>query len=186
MTMHSTSRRRLRNAAVGAVGLAAVLGSGLYMSTEAVARPHPAQTVPPVGGADAQTLKAIKDARAQAAADGFPEMRPPGQRANVLTTSASENTAQGPIQITTARGDLRGASPQALAGDAGKAAGNGVSCTKRLRFSVNAPAKTIPNMLLCWKTSAERSVVTMATAKKGSPSTAASTAIIAREWAKLG
>jgi hypothetical protein len=184
MTMHSTSRQRLRIAAVGAVGLAVVLGSGLYMTTGAAAQPHPAQTVPPAG---AQTLKAIKDARAQAAADGFPEMRPPGQqRATVSTTSTTENTAQGLIQITTAHGDLKGISPQALAGDAGKPAGDGISCTNKLRFSVNAPARTIPNMLLCFKTSAERSVVTMATAKKGSPSTAASTAIIAREWAKLG
>ena len=43
-----------------------------------------------------------------------------------------------------------------------------------------------PNLLLCWRTSADRSVATVLVDQKGKPSAAESVQIINREWAKLG
>jgi hypothetical protein len=43
-----------------------------------------------------------------------------------------------------------------------------------------------PNLLLCWRTSDDRSVATVLIDQSGKPSTADSVRIIDREWAKLG
>jgi hypothetical protein len=40
-------------------------------------------------------------------------------------------------------------------------------------------------MLVCWRTSARRSVVTVAVAEQGRPSSGDSVAVIQREWARL-
>ncbi|MEU4241232.1 hypothetical protein [Actinoplanes sp. NPDC026619] len=46
--------------------------------------------------------------------------------------------------------------------------------------------REIPTILLCWQTSASRSVVTFAVSDKGKPAVNESLKVIDREWAKLG
>jgi hypothetical protein len=139
---------------------------------------------------EAKVRKEIDAARAQAAADGVqlqPALTPKKGVVPVAESITMEKTPEGTIRIGTARGDLTGQGTRLIAADDGEPAGDdGARCTQRVRFSGKAAIRTMPTMLLCWRTSAKRSVVTLAVASHGRPSTAISLAVINREWAKLG
>ncbi|MDY7090472.1 MAG: hypothetical protein SYR96_35960 [Actinomycetota bacterium] len=100
-------------------------------------------------------------------------------------STRTETTSEGTIRITTAKGDLTGKQDQLMAADEGRPVGK-ARCTQRLRFSEAAPPREISTVLLCWRTSDERSVVTLAVSREGKPSAAASTEVISREWTRLG
>ena len=94
-------------------------------------------------------------------------------------SSSTLTTAEGSIRVTTAKADLAERSDLLLAADGGDG-----RCTRNLR--IGAPdARVVPDMLLCWRTSATRSVITLATATRGRPSEMASLAVLDREWARL-
>jgi len=134
---------------------------------------------------DAAVKKEIQAARDAAARDGhplLPAIIPTGPAAAASTRT--EQTTGGTIRITTARADLTGQQGQQLAADDGTPAAD-AHCTRRLHFSNAAKPEEVPSLLLCWRTSAKRSVVTLAVAKRGRPSAADSAAVIDREWAKL-
>lgn len=138
---------------------------------------------------DPKVRKQIDEARANQKKDGIELQRPLEDKGRTvptgLTTTRTEEKPWGTIRITTARADLTGQQDLAMAGDGGTLSGR-AHCTQKVRFSRNVPARAISNMMLCWRTSADRSVVTMAVAKKGRPTAADGAAVIAREWAKLG
>lgn len=133
----------------------------------------------------------IDKARAKAKADGFPLQRPPeakgaGRKVDESAVKQwTEPIKNGTVRVTTARQDLTGGSALLLAGDRGKPVGGGVNCTDKVRFTRDAPAAEQPTLLLCWRTSSARSVVTMMATPEGKPSTDANISIINREWAKL-
>ncbi|MEV0900320.1 hypothetical protein [Actinoplanes sp. NPDC049802] len=138
--------------------------------------PTPAAGGPGSPGADA--------ARASAAIGDLRD------RLGLGATGVAERTERlgdGTVRIVTARRDLTGDRELVLAGDDGTEVGDGVRCTTDVRrgtiISSEAPS---PATLLCWRTSAERSVITMATAPDGEPSTADSVELIQREWERLG
>jgi len=91
----------------------------------------------------------------------------------------------GTLRVVSGRGDLTGQRELALAADQGKPVG-AARCTQKVRFSAGAPAVERPTLMICWRTSATRSVFTVAVAAKGRPSAEKSVAAIARQWAKLG
>ena len=97
----------------------------------------------------------------------------------------TEALRNGTIRIVTAKRDLTGKRELLLAGDEGKPVGDGVTCTSDVKINAAVEEVQQPTMLLCWRTSKSRSVVTMAVIPKGDPPTAASAEIIAKEWAKL-
>lgn len=97
-------------------------------------------------------------------------------RAAAVSTSV-RSTAEGSIRVTTAKSDLTDLLPAA---DGGSPAGHS-RCSRNLLGGPPAPAR-----LLCWRTSADRSVITLATATTGRPSTAVSLTVLDREWARLG
>ena len=149
-----------------------------------------APTASPTGSANAAAVRRqIQAARDAAAKDGFPLQRPLQQRGQVIAenqiTSRTEKTSEGTIRITSAKADLSGQRDQLLAADNGTPTGQ-ARCTQKIHFSADAAPREIPTLLLCWRTSAQRSVVTLAVAKTGHPSAAASAATINREWSKLG
>jgi hypothetical protein len=96
-----------------------------------------------------------------------------------------EHRANGSVRIVTARFDLAGQRELGWAGDRGRPIGD-VRCTQRLHFSENATPTAQPNLLLCWRTSAARSVVTLLADYGGHPSVDDSVDIIDREWTRLG
>ncbi|MET0417220.1 MAG: hypothetical protein ABW022_14510 [Actinoplanes sp.] len=136
-----------------------------------------------------EVRKEVMEARKRAEADGIELQRPVQTKgkavAQNLVSTRMEQTATGTIRITTARADLAGQQDQALAGDEGNPVGD-ARCTQKIQFTRSKPARDIPTTLLCWRTSDDRSVVTMAVVPNGRPHTAASLAIIDREWARLG
>lgn len=154
----------------------------------------PFRSVPSPGASpskdSAEVRKEIDEARAQAAKDGHPLVRPLKDKVKELPPGAVNTTTEktadgGTIRITTAKANLEGQDDQQLAADAGTKHGKAI-CTNKLHFANNEKPRVIPNLLLCWQTSSTRSVVTLAVAPKGKPSVADSTAVISREWAKLG
>jgi hypothetical protein len=154
----------------------------------ATAAPSPAPAATLTSPTDAAKVKKeIQAAREKAAKDGYPLQRPLQDKGQpVEADTRMEKYAGGTMRITTAKGDLTGQKDQLMAGDAGVPVG-AARCTSKLRFANADKPREIPTVVLCWQTSAKRSVVTMAVADKGGkPSSAAVAAVIAREWAKLG
>jgi hypothetical protein len=60
-----------------------------------------------------------------------------------------------------------------------------VNCTQKIRLSANVKPKERPTLLICWRTSAQKSVYTVAVKRDGQPSQAKSVAAIDKEWARL-
>jgi hypothetical protein len=155
-------------------------------STRAEKRERPAQQAKRPEKISKKIRKEIRAARAKAAADGVPLRRPLEQKTSTGAISQrTEKIADGTIRITTARHDLTGQGPLAIAADEGTKIGD-ARCTNKIRFSTGAPAQERPTLLLCWRTSAKRSVVTMIATPGGKPAAATSVGVIDREWAKLG
>lgn len=230
---------RRRRIAVGAAGLAVVLGGGAYLITSQLTGGHsagpqdvgaigpvapagtesgaagtadaqadsvtaapsgaaaankPFRSIPSPGASPSENSAAVRKevdaARARAAKDGHPLVRPLRAAGQELPPGAVNTTTEktpdgGTIRITTAKANLEGQQDQLLAAGGGTKYGD-TTCTNKLHFANTEAPRVIPNLLLCWQTSASRSVVTLAVAPKGKPSVADSTAVISREWAKLG
>jgi hypothetical protein len=86
------------------------------------------------------------------------------------------------IRVVSARYDLTG--PGALwAVDSGLPI-NGAHCTQNLL--VDGVAQVRPGMMLCWRANTDKSVVSVATSRKGRPAAARSAAAIDRAWRRLG
>ncbi|WP_430779995.1 hypothetical protein [Actinoplanes sp. G11-F43] len=93
----------------------------------------------------------------------------------------TEALGAGTLRIVSARRDLTGERLTLLSRDQGRAVGQGVRCTSEMRFGTGLPPAA-PGILVCWRTSEYRSVITIG---PGS-ATAESVAAINREWLSLG
>jgi hypothetical protein len=129
----------------------------------------------------------IAEARAAAAKAGYPIERPLVTQGGgpVTVTNTGSLQSGGTMRVISARYDVTGQREMLWAADDGRAAGN-ARCTQNFHFSNNKTARVRPTMLMCWRTSAAKSVVTIAVVPKGRPSSAASVAAIDAQWAKLG
>lgn len=140
---------------------------------------------------DPEVSKKIVIARSKAAADGVPLQRAlTGRALNVpsdvqTTTTGSPQAPGGSLKVVTARGDLTGYEELSWVGDDGEPVGT-ARCTQQFRLSNDAKPTKRPTLLVCWRTSASRSVYTVAVNLKASPSAQASVAAIDKAWAKLG
>jgi hypothetical protein len=88
------------------------------------------------------------------------------------------------LRVVSARKDLTGYDELAWVAGAGKRVGSS-RCTQEIRLSNEQKPKKRPTLLLCWRTSAERSVYTVAVNVKQKPSQRESVAAINKAWAKL-
>jgi hypothetical protein len=97
----------------------------------------------------------------------------------------NETAADGSlIRVVSARHDLTGQWDSLWAADSGRSFGTS-RCTQNFKINGSSYAEVRPGMLLCWRTSAARSVVTVATVKVGRPAAASSVAVVDREWSRL-
>jgi hypothetical protein len=153
--------------------------SGRYADREA-ATPTPSHSLTP-----AEVAASI---RQQAAQHSRPVLRPltpaPGVVAADDVHERSQKLPNGSLRVVTARGDLTGQNVLLWAADSGKVRGH-VACTQDVKFANNAVPGVRPNLLLCWRTSATRSVATVLVDYGGHPSARKSRKVIAREWARL-
>ncbi|HEU4347089.1 MAG TPA: hypothetical protein VFR35_04795 [Actinoplanes sp.] len=196
---------------IGAAGLAGVLGTGTYVLTNdsadrsdpvpqaAVsgdpAEPASASSASPGGSAASWPKTAasrpktaaerVAAARSAAAKTGVPVRHPLAAQVTDTGAIVADVTTTGSQRVVTARGDLTGR--RELAWVAGGVTKHGdAGCSQTFRFSSEARAETKPNLLVCWRTSAEKSVIVAAADADGNPSERSSLATIEREWRKLG
>ena len=219
--------RRRKQAAVGAVGVAAILGAGAFLVTEAVTRdsgaPEPAALAPqptatsaatsaaparkasrppavsvsrtPSPSASARTKTAaerVAAARSAAAEDGVKVQRPlpaataAGMLGDVtVTDSGSLREDGGTLRVVSARGDLTGHQELGWVADDGDPVGS-ARCSQTFRFAGNTKPARKPNLLVCWRTSAAKSVYTVTVALDGHPSKQDSVAALAKRWNSMG
>jgi hypothetical protein len=210
MVYHSATaeqrRRRRTQAIVGTIGLAAILGPTAYFVTAQVldqrqhtitresvalapvmptgeATPEPAETSespgPPVRSTIAAVRRSTSPTPVPSASDGQFSAQ------GIGVDEQNYTTADGTVRVQSARFDLTGQRDLSMAGDSGRPYGT-ARCTQNMRFPDDPNVREVPSMLLCWRTSLNRSVVTMAVAASGRPSAARSIQLLDQEWVKLG
>ena len=160
-------------------------------SASASASPSAVTPAPPAPSKTLTAEQRVAKARAAASKAGYPVKRGLVPTAKVAAGPVSvRNTGSlqqgGTMRIVSAPYDLTGTRELLWAADEGNPAGDDVRCTQNFKLSNDTEARVRPSMLLCWRTSAGKSVVTVAVARKGKPASAASVAVIDREWAKIG
>jgi hypothetical protein len=104
---------------------------------------------------------------------------------SALTVSRSGSARTGTLKVVSARADLSGQQELAWLAGPGDKVGD-AECSQRIRLSADVPVMVHPTLLLCWKTSAAKSVYTLAVNPKGKPSAKVSVAALDRRWATLG
>jgi hypothetical protein len=136
-------------------------------------------------------VEEIREARRKMAEDGVPVKPPILPKVAAKPVSDVKRTTTGSIQkggivrVITARGDLSG--QEELAYVAGGVWKEGkASCTQTFQFSTNpAPGKR-DNLLMCWRTDPEKSVIIMVVDPKGDPSENKALKVLADNWRSLG
>lgn len=137
----------------------------------------------------------VRKAREEAAKDGVKITRPLPLKADDPAGAAAAAEAKevtigsakegGTMRIVTARGDLTG--QRELGWVAGDVRKHGeAECSQRFKLYNEQEPKTRPSLLVCWRTSAKRSVIVVDTKLGGRPEVGKSLAVIEREWRKLG
>jgi hypothetical protein len=101
---------------------------------------------------------------------------------DVTTTTRKQNGET--LKVVSARRDLTGYRELGWAADQGQKVGS-ADCTQNIRLSADVPVRHLPTLLLCWHTSATKSVYTVAVKIGGQPSTRASVAEIDKVWSSL-
>ena len=110
----------------------------------------------------------------------------PVAAADVSTTVSGDVRKDGhSLRVVSAHSDLTGQRELAWVADDGEKVGD-ARCSQTFKLSNNVTAKKHPTLLVCWRTSATRSVYTVAVDVKGHPSTETSVAALNETWAKLG
>jgi hypothetical protein len=223
-------RSRRRKAAVGAVGLAALLGGAAFLVTDRLtgdsgtvatetgalapvappsaagpgsASPSASAVASARSGAAVSktpsraaakpktTAERVAEARGAAAKAGTRVKRPlvPGAIAaavdeSEVTTTTSQTNGET-LKVMSARQNLAGFRELGWVADNGRKVGN-ARCSQNFRFSNNTQPRERPTLLVCWRTSAQKSVYTMAVKMDGRPSTTRSVAAIDAQWTRLG
>ncbi|MFD1370340.1 hypothetical protein [Actinoplanes sichuanensis] len=96
----------------------------------------------------------------------------------------TEKIGAASVSIMKADYDLTGKGFVRWAADQGNPV-EGSRCTNRFRFAGSKSTQVKPNMMLCWRVSADRSVAAVTFGAKDSQTTAAETAqVVARHWAE--
>jgi hypothetical protein len=141
------------------------------------ARPSPTPSVP-----DDQVAAAQVGAVLAAA----PPPTAPGTGLGIasgpVTVSTETGTDGSSIRVVTARYDMTG---RWSAPDPGRAVGD-AHCTAKLAAVPGGPAAERPTMLVCWRMSPAKSVVTVAIRPQARPLAPSSVDALDRAWAQMG
>jgi hypothetical protein len=148
----------------------------------------------PSPSASARTKTAaerVAAAHSAAAEDGVEVQRPlPAATAAgaledlTVTDSGSLREDRGTLRVVSAHGDLTGYKELAWVADDGDAVGF-ARCSQTFRFAGNAKPARKPNLLVCWRTSAAKSVYTVMVDLDGRPSKQDSVAALAKRWSAM-
>jgi len=170
-------------------GVAPPVLAGPSASTQAGLASTTAHPVTPIPKSSAKRVAAARSAVASASLQVRRPLPAPDtgtatvSEADVTTTTVRRGGET--VQVKSGLRDLTGYRELGWIVDKGKKVGN-VRCTQRIRLSPSVKARVRPTLLLCWRTSAQKSVYTVAVKMGGRPSMKASAAEIDKEWTKLG
>jgi hypothetical protein len=89
------------------------------------------------------------------------------------------------MRVVTARGNLTGQRELAWVADTGQPVGD-ARCTQNFKIGPGGKPRVRPTMLICWRTSADRSVYTVLVDIEHPPSKQASVQAIDEAWTRLG
>jgi hypothetical protein len=136
-----------------------------------------------------EIIAAVKGAAARATGN---VKRPPAPAGTAVTDaevtvaqSGSLRDAGGTLRVVSARRDLTGQRELSwVAGQKGEKVGD-ARCTQSIRVSPDVPLRERPTLLVCWRTSAAKSVYTIAVNLKQRPSKQASVAALTKVWNQL-
>jgi hypothetical protein len=192
-------QRRVQTAAVAGLAaamVAAVLIVGLGLNDSPGSDPaadraarlltaSPSAAPSAVGSAVAPSAAAPKAAPSPTPGAAKKVARPPAAAAVMATASGDVQKDHKTIKVVTSHSDLTGQGELAWAADAGHAV-DGAKCTQNFRFNPGSKVGERPTMLLCWRTSATKSVYTLAVDVDRRPSEKDSVAALDKAWQKLG
>ena len=102
-----------------------------------------------------------------------------------VTTSGSVQRDGKTMRLVSARADLTGQRELAWVADGGEPVGR-ARCSQTFRLASNVEPARKPNLLICWRLSATKSVYTVMVDLDGDPSERKAAAAIDTEWQKLG
>jgi hypothetical protein len=171
-------------------GTAAATRTGLAVGPSWSPSPDLSKTAPSATASPKSAEQEVRDAREAAAKDGVPLMRP--RPTTTLAAAAVTATDSGSLKkdgttlrLVSARGDLTGQRELGWVAGGAKRYGD-ATCSQTMQFANNEKPKKIANLLICWRTSATRSVATVMVNVNGHPSRAASVAALDKRWKELG
>lgn len=149
------------------------------------------QSAAPPASPDSMTTQQHIDAAKGTAAKAKNQVRRPlppvgnvAEVADVTVRDTGSLKAGGTMRVVSGRGDLTGQRELGLVADDGEKVGD-ARCSQNVRFAAGMPAVEKPTLMICWRTSDEKSVFTVAVAKTGRPSAEESVATIDKRWAQL-
>src|SRR5437763_507008 len=175
---------------VAAVGAAVLVGAGALIAHAGPAR----TTAVSDGHGDLNPASASASGSPSPGVSASPSVAPP-PTASPMAAKAAPDTVPvressvskngQTLRVVSARADLTGQRELTWAADAGHQVGT-ARCTQNFQFSPDSPAAIRPTMLLCWRTSTQKSVYVIEVNLKGRPSEADATGTLTWEWYRLG
>ncbi|MEU4241237.1 hypothetical protein [Actinoplanes sp. NPDC026619] len=141
----------------------------------------------------AKVRRQIEAARSKAAAEGHPLQRPltTPPRPHIAAENVDSYTEEtrpladgGTLRIVSARYDLSGQREMLWAADSGTEAG-AARCTQNFRFAQGQKPAVRKTMLLCWRNTADRSVVVLAVGRAETPDTTQVLNVLDTQWNRL-
>jgi hypothetical protein len=142
------------------------------------ARPSPTPSIPDDEVAAAQVGRLLQASPRPAASRMAIASGP-------VTVSTETGTDGSSIRVVAAGYDMTGHWSPLSAGDPGQAVGD-ARCTAKLAALPGGPAVERPTMLMCWRMSPLKSVVTVAIRPQGRPLAGASVDVLDRNWTAMG
>jgi hypothetical protein len=113
----------------------------------------------------------------------FPQVTSTADPSKVTVTQTGSPAIGHYLRVSTSRQNLANYQELAWARD-GKKFGD-ATCTQTITLSPDTPPKVKPTLLLCWRTSARKSVYTIAVDFKKPPAKEVSVAALDKAWAKM-
>lgn len=173
---------RRAGAVAGVTGLAVALGLGAYFAAGGSTAPTATDRTIPAGSS---TVSPGTGGEGPA-----PAMTPTPQPTSSVPKSFEETQrgslkSGGIVRVVSARSDLSGQGElQWVAG--GVEPYRNAECTQRFQLGNEPKPARKPNLLLCWRTSAKKSVIAVLVDPKGKPSKAKAVGELDKKWRAMG